>query len=335
MLGRRRNAKQLAGGLVFLFLICSAFTKKEALDPNKGLYEQLLEWGAPKVGHHQDSVNYEKVNQGRQFISQGRVQFSNGKKSKRISPYFVCTDCHSTSPEFFNIGNPSSNGRIELAKSETTDFLPASSFYGMVNQPTWYNDDYEKKYGSLVDPARNSLRESIQLCSDECSQGRRLEKWEEEAIVSYLWTLEFKLGDLHISPRKQDEIDQANNADKLQLIAPYLPQGNRAHFLDSPYWSEAELANTPTEDGKFIFEKSCQTCHSSNGPSKLKLEGEAGLAILKKNLYDFDSRYNLFTVVRYGTYPKPGKKAYMPQYTQEKMSDVALKSLAAYILSHE
>lgn len=335
MLGRKRNAKQLIGGLVILFLIFSAFTKKSALDPNKGLYAQLVEWGTPKVSHHIDSLDLEKVNLGRQIITQGRARFANGKKSKRVSPYFVCTDCHSTSPEFFNLSNPSPQGRIEYAKSEGLDYLPASSFYGMVNQPTWYNDDYKKKYGSLVDPARHSLRESIQLCSDQCSQGRRIEQWEEDAILSYLWTLEYTLGDLHIPPRKQDQISQATNSKKRKLIASYLPQGNRAHFLDSPYWTEQELASTPVEDGKFIYEKGCQSCHSSTGPSKLKLEGEAGLAILKKNLYDFDSQYNLYTVVRYGTYPKPGKKAYMPQYTQEKMSDTALKSLAAYILSHE
>ena len=48
-----------------------------------------------------------------------------------------------------------------------------TTFYGITNRETWYNDDYYKKYGDLVKPANENLVEAVQLCAMECSQGVR------------------------------------------------------------------------------------------------------------------------------------------------------------------
>jgi len=53
---------------------------------------------------------------------------------------------------------------------------------------------------------------------------------------------------------------------------------------------------------------------------------------LEKHLFVYD-RYSIYQVVRWGTSPLTGKKAYMPQYTAEKMSVQQLEDLRAYILS--
>ena len=37
--------------------------------------------------------------------------------------------------------------------------------YGTVNKVSWYNGDYFKKYGALVKPANQSLKEAIHLCA--------------------------------------------------------------------------------------------------------------------------------------------------------------------------
>ena len=39
-------------------------------------------------------------------------------------------------------------------------FLQGTALYGAVNRTSFYNGDYEKKYGSLVSKARNDLREA-------------------------------------------------------------------------------------------------------------------------------------------------------------------------------
>ena len=43
------------------------------------------------------------------------------------------------------------------------------------------------------------------------------------------------------------------------------------------------------------------------------------------------TRYSIYQVSRYGTSPIPWKKAYMPQYTKEKMSEQMLEDLRMYI----
>ena len=45
----------------------------------------------------------------------------------------------------------------------------------------------------------------------------------------------------------------------------------------------------------------------------------------------YDQR-SIYHVNRYGTKPMGGKKAYMPHYTLEKMSNQQLEDLRAYIL---
>lgn len=331
MLGCKRYAKQLGAGLVLVLLVAAG---KSGFDPDASLSKTLQSWGATPPSHFIGDPDPEQVAIGRQLVNQGYTT-KIGRKSKRISKYFVCTDCHNLDKEFFAIGSPNPVGRFEVAQSEGRDYLPGSSFYGMVNQPSWYNGDYEKKYGSLVVPARNNLREAIQLCADECSQGRRLEVWEEEAILHYLWTLELKLSDLLIPPKIQSKLEKASPKEKLELIASYLPKGNGATFATSAYFSKEELVGTPTDQGKYIYEHGCQTCHSPSGSAKFKLHNPTGKQILKKHLYDFTSDYNLFNATRYGTHPIPGEKAYMPQYTLEKMSDDQLKSLVAFILETE
>lgn len=43
------------------------------------------------------------------------------------------------------------------------------------------------------------------------------------------------------------------------------------------------------------------------------------------------TRYSIYQVARYGTSPLPGKGAYMPQYTMEKMNNQQLEDLRTYI----
>ena len=40
---------------------------------------------------------------------------------------------------------------------------------------------------------------------------------------------------------------------------------------------------------------------------------------------------SLYQIIRWGTYPKAGRKQYMPQYSKEKMSDDQIEDLIAYM----
>jgi hypothetical protein len=52
---------------------------------------------------------------------------------------------------------------------------------------------------------------------------------------------------------------------------------------------------------------------------------------LKNNLDNYHER-SIYQVSRYGTSPAAGKKAYMPQYTIEKMSVQQLEDLKSFII---
>ena len=93
-----------------------------------------------------------------------------GKQSK----HFVCTSCHNIQKEDPDLSIADPQARLEYARDMELPYLPGTTLYGAVNRTSFYNGDYEKKYGDLVKPARNNLREAIQLCAVECSQGRAL-----------------------------------------------------------------------------------------------------------------------------------------------------------------
>ena len=84
-----------------------------------------------------------------------------------------------------------------LAASTTAAWAQSSvTLYGIVDRTSWFNDDYVKKYGDLVAPANKSLVGATNLCSKECSQGRSLTDFEMDAVLTYLWTLGLRWGDL-------------------------------------------------------------------------------------------------------------------------------------------
>lgn len=126
------------------------------------------------------------VARGRELATMGYTTMPSGKKSKRISRFFVCTACHNLQREDPNLSQPDPQARLEYTAQHQLPFLQGTTLYGLVNRRTFYNGDYDKKYGDLVKLARNNLRAAIQLCAVECSQGRELAPWEVESLLAYL-----------------------------------------------------------------------------------------------------------------------------------------------------
>ena len=275
---------------------------------------------------------------GEDLIHKGRAHSPEGKMSSRISKYYVCTSCHNTEREDPDLSKVDQEARLSYAIKNNIPYLQGSTFWGIVNRKSWYNDDYIVKYGSLVEPARTSLRESIKLCAVECSQGRELKDLEIEAILSYLWKLEYKTSDLNISDLDLDLISNAINNDENVLAAEliknkYLSK-SPATFIEVP--SDKSLGygyKGRIEKGKHIYELSCLHCHRKNGESKMILDNS------KKVLKNFErnivkeSLFSLYDIVRHGTHAVPGHRAYMPLYTEEKMSKQQLEDLRSYILA--
>lgn len=262
---------------------------------------------------------------GKGIFHDGFAAKPKGGKTSKQSKHFVCSSCHNVEREDPDLSVVDAQARLEYTSERGLPFLQGSTMHGAVNRATYYNGDYVKKYGDLVYPARNDIRNAIQLCATECAQGRELKDWELESILAYLWTLEFKLSDLGLDESSASQLGVEG------INAKYL-QGSPATFIPPPTDRKVGtgLIGNP-ENGRLIYENGCLHCHYRGRYSFLHLDkSRLSFKHLKKTMPNY-SRHSIYQVIRWGVPSKSGKASYMPQYTEEKMSDQQLADLRSYI----
>ncbi|WP_020532348.1 c-type cytochrome [Flexithrix dorotheae] len=313
-------------------------TGKTHWDENKSLAELLQKMGDSLKNFKPDHLDTELIERGEEIIRFGKTTAPSGKSSKYISKYYNCVSCHNSEIEDPDLKKSDPEVRLAFANSENIPFLQASTFYGMVNRESWYNGDYIKKYGDLVIEANKDITAAVQLCAVECSQGRKVEDWEMDAIMAYLWSLEYRLGDLGLQESdfkklNEEYEDKANHDALIKWIKSFYLQASPATFADPPESRKGgfeQLVGNP-KNGQLIFEKSCLHCHDENGVTKYTLEdNKLSFKKLKKDMAK-SSQLSLYHAIRYGTKPEPGHKPYMPQYTLERMSNQQIEDFRAYV----
>ena len=305
---------------------------------DKTVSEVLMLFGENMDNKKPDlSLNGVSSKVGENIVRNGFSKADGLRKSKRQSRHFVCTSCHNLEKEDPNLAVNNPESRLAYTHEKGLPFLQATTLYGAVNRESYYNGDYEKKYGELVKPARYDLREAIQLCATECAQGRELQDWEMESIVAYLWDIELKVSDLDMTDIEIESLESAvkNNVLKdegIKFIKSKFLAGSNATFVEPPADRKSGTGYPGNADnGKLIYENSCLHCHYQKRYSFLHLDNnKMSFKHLDSKADDY-SRHSIYQVVRYGTYSKYGKKSYMPRYTLEKMSDQQLADLRVYI----
>lgn len=311
--------------------------KIDQMDPNAYSIEQALNMlGADPLIHNITDVDLAKAKVGEDLIFKGYT-VRDGKKSKRISPYFVCTDCHNTGREFDNTASEDPADRLHYAKENGLPFLPGSTLWGIYNRETFYNDDYVEKYGDLVVNARDTLANAVQLCSKYCSSGRYIEDWELEAIMHYFKKNELHLSDINIPDKDKfalvdGSLNQSQKENLAKSIKDSYRQAYSATFMETmdrnarPYGKGGNA-----ENGKLIYKKACMFCHENKRVTYLHLDdGKLSGRFLWRNRKKYNDQ-SIYQIVRHGTYSMTGRKQYMPHFTEEKMSDAQLNDLVAYI----
>jgi mono/diheme cytochrome c family protein len=294
----------------------------EKISLSEVLEEKGLDYSQKRPDFSIDGVSVEV---GKSIFHDGFAQKPGGGKTSKQSKHFVCSSCHNVEREDPDLSIIDPQARLEYTNERGLPFLQGSTMYGAVNRSTYYNGDYEKKYGDLVFPARNNIRNAIQLCATECAQGRKLKDWEIESILAYLWTLELKLEDIGLDATSAAELGVEG------IQAKYL-QGSPATFIAPPEDRKigTGLVGNP-ENGKLIYENGCLHCHYKGRYSFLHLDqSNLSLAHLKKSIPNY-GRHSIYQVIRWGVPSKSGKASYMPQYTEEKMNDQQLTDLRSYI----
>ncbi len=319
---------------ILIFLISVVVAMRESyqnFSAKTPVAEMLFSLGEPKPAHYLDASE-SQVKRGEELVKLGRTENLQGNKSAYISKYYTCTSCHNVVREDPNLTVVDPEARLDYAVKNSIPYLQGSTFWGIVNRETWYNDDYVLKYGDLVKKAENSLEESIQLCAQVCSQGRILEPWEMESILAYMWSLQMKVGDLEWSEEEASKFEALSDTQKKVLIKSKYSKKSPATFVDPPENKKEGYAfeGRPLK-GKAIFELGCQHCHRPKGESDVVFEAnKLTLNWLKRHITDNDDD-SIYEIIRKGTYAAFGHKEYMPHYTLEKMSHQQVEDLRVYI----
>ena len=326
--------------MVLLFSALSFVNKDEGIqiqqeDSLADIQESLgMDFGDKKP---KEGIKGVSARIGQDIVINGFSKRKGEKKSRRQSKHFVCISCHNIEREDPNLAYLTPEARLTFTAEKGLPFLQGTTLYGAVNRETYYNGDYEEKYGDLVKPARENIREAIQLCALECAQGRKLKDWELESILSYLWEIDLKVKDIQLSATEIKSIEQAIDNSSLQEEALKLLNGKYAKASDATFVLPPEdrrigvgLRGNPN-NGKLIYENSCLYCHYQKKYSFLHLDNnKMSFSHLNKKAGTYN-RHSIYQVVRYGTYSKYGKMSYMPNYTAERMSNQQLADLRAYI----
>lgn len=336
------------GGLV-LMIILASFTINT---PQKGHFFLSDEDSLWKVYEKLGKIKFNEVNTSMKGVSaeKGRDIIFNGSSAKRDgkgrtanqSPYFKCTACHNTVKEFDDLSDISSQRRLDYAEKNDIPFLQGSSFYGLINRKTFYNDDYQKKYGHvpIIKASNTDIRMAIQLCATQCAQGRSLEDWEIESVLAYYASIGLKIKDLNLNAEEKAQVEEAVNNKKdfekaiLTLESKYLNK-SPAHFAEHKTYaplSEAEKTDVERfKNGKLIYERSCLHCHEGARYSFFNLDDSRFSFKNLLNRTKANKEGSIHKITRHGTWPLAGKRAYMPLYPIEKMSEDQLSDLKMYI----
>lgn len=330
--------------LVFILLIISLWALTTAAtdsnhndsttaDNNTLLQQVLLQLGQPQRGDNVARPAPEaSAELGEKIVLEGLLT-----DNKRQSKHFVCTSCHNVVKEDPNLLAADPEARLSYAIEHDLPFLAGTTLYGAVNRVSYYNGDYEKKYGDLVKPARKDLRAAIQLCATECAQGSALDNTEMESVVAYLQTIGLKLGDLELTEAEIKRVNDAlaNRADRAATIAmlnsKFLHYSPATFVLPPKDRKKGYPVKGDADIGAQIYDRSCLHCHENKRYSFYNLDHSSySYEHLLKHFSRY-TRYSTYQVSRYGTSPIPGKKAYMPHYTEQRMSNQQIESLRDFL----
>jgi len=313
------------------------------LDPLPGdtlVGDLLHQLGQPRPAHWMEP-DPALIEQGRGIVHEGRTTGPDGKRSRVASPGFLCTDCHNTVREDPDLGVSDPDVRLTHAIEHDLPFLPGTTLFGVVDRVSWFNDDYVKKYGTLVQPANRALRMALLLCAAECSQGRVMDEWELDAMQAYLGTLGYRLADLDLTDDQHQLLARAVTDESLRadavaaLTGAYLPY-SPAHTREPPADRMAGYGNVGDPDrGGELYRRSCLTCHHSEGKGD-PIRGEYDLQDNKHAAAELSrarggsSNLSYHQTITYGTRPFGVPIAYMPFFTKERISDQQVDDLQAY-----
>lgn len=285
--------------------------------------------------------------------------------SPNLSQEFTCTNCHNTTREDPDLAVQNPEARVEYIRFNHPRvwLAPATTFWGMTDRVSFYNDYYAQYHALCVPDVTTNvqvaiggpdaqgncapgtrrmnpyvLEDAIQVCSAYCSVGRYMLRWELDSVLAYLCDMQVHLDDLQLTSAERIEILSAllppsPDADRVKearalLATKYLRQAGDT-FRDIPAliknadgtvsagaYPDGATFTGNVQRGETVYQASCAHCH---GTTINPVQG----ADLSTNVEKF------YTALAKGIVPP--NAAYMPEFTQQRLSRQQSADLQAYL----
>lgn len=317
------------------------FSEDIVINPDTKVWDVLTSLGKVNINSIDKGRNSD-ASKGRQLVRRGVTVDFKGKKTHPTSHKLTCIACHTTEPEHTLPSTTDPQKRLEYADSLNIPFLPGTPFYGMVNRFAFFNNDYQELFANknklAIQAGHHDIRKAIQACNMVYGKGRILYAWEIESILSYLWSLELKIGDLQMPDSLVAVVQEAvnkkvNNIEAIEIIESFYPAVYPATLV-TPLAVEKRKKTSPVinnfNNGMRVYKHSCLHCHANNKYTNLHLDSsEKSFELLKKH-FDDGSLHTMYDAIRYSPGSK-GNKTNPPHYTAERMSDQQIQDLRFFI----
>ncbi|MDF1658320.1 MAG: cytochrome c [Verrucomicrobiales bacterium] len=297
------------------------------------LQELLAGLGVNLPTQPPDSIADGQVDDGRALVFQGRLP---DREDQKLSAYFYCADCHSTERETHNLAEYNDPlAKLAYAIEKDIVMLPAPSLAGIVNREGYFQSESAERFGAEK-AVLNDLPAAIQFCSTTIARGRELDETELEAILAYLWSLEWRIGDLGFRGADLAELKRrALNPDEHRLIAeelkalyPLFTQSTVGVIPEDSFAGFDRKTDPDLESGAAVWLRSCIHCHGAGGASEHYFGDKPSTWRALQNAF---REGLLYEHLRQGTFSKESRTAHMPSFSREKLSDAQVENLRAYI----
>lgn len=361
-----------------LFLLLFLISPKPVFSADSPSLDMLM--GVQGRMEHQEKISRLVLEEGKayswdDFSGWGREIFFNGyvknpptgpNPSKPVSNKFKCVVCHNYEREDPDLSVQDPEARFDWIENTGAEvfLLQGVTVAGVVNQETFYADDFAKYHNLCVpkddgpvwlpcgpifgicrpgcrtmDP--NSLEDAVQVCSNYCSVGRYLERWELYSLLAFFWDKEIKLEDLDLSPGQATKVKEVltlpspepEEAKKLRNLLsskyskkagntyrgiPRVVKGTSEVILFLEYTDGSRFTGDP-DRGERVFKLSCGRCHDRKDRP-----------FTTENAKQFTENLEKFhKMIAEGT--RSSYKRYMPNFTLERLSRQQAADILMYL----
>lgn len=268
---------------------------------------------------------------GREMIYKGRLPNSQGEK---LSEYFYCADCHSAEREQRLLSpHGDAQATVDFSIENDLPLLPASTFAGITDRVAYFESGTTDSLEIEAKP-KSDLESAVQFCSTALARGRELNPVEMQAVLAYLFSLEWRVGDLgfrgadlaELKRRSLNRREHNTIVEDLQKRYPLRALRIRGDLPTESKSGYPSVKETNPERGHQIWSKACLHCHGAEGASQHFFGNRVSTWRKLLSLFEDGTAYRH---IREGSGSENG--VYMPPYPVNKLGEQEIEDLRAYI----